>query len=390
MEAADEIARFFNCLDRSLASRAAPAELTKPVAVRFCLGAGGDWLLRAAPSSTGSVTRLAAGDDATAADCTITSELGALLDVASGRVKPAAALLKGLISVRGEKAVFMQLRGAIQQAALEFKAESVAMRPASSVSVAVIGASVGADASSRFGVYHLQVGERGASWQRAARWSELRALERRMSRLRPVSLGVRVPSLPRSLDFAGSLEPSFLQKRARIIGEYLGQLLAAFPTSLAEGTGPAPLREFLEPDDEMADAASGRGGLASDPGAGVVGRDGFAVHTSPLTSGTSRSLDGAFAAEGTPWCGTSAGNVDFECGERSLKLTVRARGAADAAREFRLWVDELAHAIVPEQCAWRVTKARRRGGVVTARHGALTARRSSLGRSRSRRYRAGR
>ena len=70
-------------------------------------------------------------------------------------------------------------------------------------------------------------------------------------------------------------------------------------------------------------------------------------------------LDGAFAAEGTPWCGTSAGDVDFECGERSLKLTVRARGAADAAREFRLWVDELAHAIVPEQCAWRVTKARR-------------------------------
>ena len=68
---------------------------------------------------------------------------------------------------------------------------------------------------------------------------------------------------------------------------------------------------------------------------------------------------GAFAAEGTPWCGTSAGDVDFECGERSLKLTVRARGAADAAREFRLWVDELAHAIVPEQCAWRVTKARR-------------------------------
>ena len=66
------------------------------------------------------------------------------------------------ISVRGEKAVFMQLRGAIQQAALEFKAESVAMRPASSVSVAVIGASVGADASSRFGVYHLQVGERAA------------------------------------------------------------------------------------------------------------------------------------------------------------------------------------------------------------------------------------
>ena len=70
-------------------------------------------------------------------------------------------------------------------------------------------------------------------------------------------------------------------------------------------------------------------------------------------------LEGVFAAEGTPWCGTSAGNVDFECGERSLKLTVRARGAADAAREFRLWVDELAHAVVPEQCAWRVTKARR-------------------------------
>ena len=50
MEAADEIARFFTCLDRSLASRAAPPDLTRAVAVRFCLGAGGDWLLRAAPS----------------------------------------------------------------------------------------------------------------------------------------------------------------------------------------------------------------------------------------------------------------------------------------------------------------------------------------------------
>ena len=55
----------------------------------------------------------------------------------------------------------------------------------------------------------------------------------------------------------------------------------------------------------------------------------------------------------------SSGDGDFEGGERARKLTVRARGAADAAREFRLWVDELAHAIVPEQCAWRVTKARR-------------------------------
>ena len=49
--------------------------------------------------------------------------------------------------------------------------------------------------------------------------TQVRSLERRIGRMRPAVRGV--PKLPRSLDFAGSLEPAFLNRRARLVEAYL-------------------------------------------------------------------------------------------------------------------------------------------------------------------------
>ena len=212
-----EIDRFFALLDRALAHGPQEA-LSRPVAVRFSLGDAGSWLLRASPLAPGSVVAEEVGAPSAAeATCTVRCSLQVLLDLADGRLKPAAAFLKGLVSVTGERAVFMQLRGAIQSAGLELRQELVARRPTGSVSVAVVGASVHAGAHDRYAVYQLQVGEGAHSWQVARRWSEVRQLERQLAKLKPPALAPP-PQLPRSLDWAGSLEPAFVAKRCQVLG----------------------------------------------------------------------------------------------------------------------------------------------------------------------------
>ena len=168
-------------------------------------------MLRASPHAPGSVAKeepSARSEDPVA--CTLRCSLTVLLDLAGGRIKPAAAYLRGLISVGGDRAVFMQLRGVLQAAVMEFKQEG--MGEAGAVSVAVLGATVHAGPNERYAVYQLEVSEGADSWLLLRRWSELRALERAMAKLRPPGLAA-APRLPRWLDLAGSLEAPFLAER---------------------------------------------------------------------------------------------------------------------------------------------------------------------------------
>ena len=208
------VERFFACLDRTLAM-GPQASVTRPVAVRFSLAGAGSFLLRASPHAPGSVTKeepSSRSEDAVT--CTLSCSLTVLLDLAGGRIKPAAAYLRGLISVGGDRAVFMQLRSVLQAAVVELKQEGIGNPGA--VSVAVLGATVHAGPDDRYAVYQLEVSEGADSWLLLRRWSELRALERAMAKQRPPGLAA-APRLPRWLDLAGSLEAPFLAQRCGLL-----------------------------------------------------------------------------------------------------------------------------------------------------------------------------
>ena len=208
------VERFFACLDRTLAM-GPQASVTRPVAVRFSLAGAGSFLLRASPHAPGSVTKeepSSRSEDAVT--CTLSCSLTVLLDLAGGRIKPAAAYLRGLISVGGDRAVFMQLRSVLQAAVMELKQEGIGNPGA--VSVAVLGATVHAGPDDRYAVYQLEVSEGADSWLLLRRWSELRALERAMAKQRPPGLAA-APRLPRWLDLAGSLEAPFLAQRCGLL-----------------------------------------------------------------------------------------------------------------------------------------------------------------------------
>ena len=203
------VERFFACLDRTVTM--GPLEsVTKPIAVRFDISEVGSFLLRASPHAPGSVAKeepSARSEDPVT--CTLRCSLTVLLDLAGGRIKPAAAYLRGLISVGGDRAVFMQLRGVLQAAVMEFKQEG--MGEPGAVSVAVLGATVHAGPNERYAVYQLEVSEGADSWLLLRRWSELRVLERAMAKLRPPGLAA-APRLPRWLDLAGSPEAPLARK----------------------------------------------------------------------------------------------------------------------------------------------------------------------------------
>ena len=99
------VERFFACLDHTMAM-GPHASVTRAVAVRFDLGGVGSFLLKASPHAPGSVTKeepSSRSEDAVT--CTLSCSLTVLLDLAGGRIKPAAAYLRGLISVAGDRAV---------------------------------------------------------------------------------------------------------------------------------------------------------------------------------------------------------------------------------------------------------------------------------------------
>ena len=129
------VERYFVCLDRTLAM-GPQASVTGPVAVRFDLGAAGSFLLKASPHVPGSVTKEDPSSRASEdiVTCTLSCSLKVLLDLAGGRIKPAAAYLRGLISVGGDRAVFMQLRSVLQAAAMELKQVRAGDRPGRSAS----------------------------------------------------------------------------------------------------------------------------------------------------------------------------------------------------------------------------------------------------------------
>lgn len=209
---------FFASLDT--AARATQnSSLSKPVAVRFDLGDAGSWTLRMSPTAPGSVERsseTSPGDD-TSVDCTLSCALNILLDMANGRRKPAVAFLRGQIGVRGDRSLLPLLQPLIKAAGDDFKTLRAARRQtvgtSSSLAVTVHGASIVADKRESYAVYLLEVFEGDARWTLTRRWSEVRALERRLRRIRS-SLSSPPPVLPRSLDFAGSLEQPFLAKRS--------------------------------------------------------------------------------------------------------------------------------------------------------------------------------
>jgi hypothetical protein len=121
--------------------------LPKPALIRFELSAGSRatgqsswiWELRASPDAAGGVTSSppagTTGSPATepptppvsaAADCTVGCTLVDFLKLATGRTKPASALLRGLIQIRGDRSVFVALRAPMAAAAREYKAAAAA------------------------------------------------------------------------------------------------------------------------------------------------------------------------------------------------------------------------------------------------------------------------
>ena len=253
-----DLHEFFALLDTHARDSGAGREPSRPVAVRFEIGNAGSWTLRAAPNAPGECVRDDEDVDATTRappDCTLCVSDEVLLDLANGRRKFAVAMLKGLISVKGDKTVFAtELQSLFRAAMADFKARREAMRsnatPTGALRVVVHGASIVAGESHEsYAVYLLEVFEGDQRWTLARRWSEVRALERRMRRARPAIAGV--PTLPRSLDFAGSLERAFLARRATIIGTFLNDALQAIPTSVLLCTGASlALRLFLAAGDD--------------------------------------------------------------------------------------------------------------------------------------------
>ena len=266
----DDLRLFLACLDT--AARVPIPVLTKPTVIRFALGSAGTWTLKARSDMPGSLEHEAGPAEAReSADCTLSCALPVLLDIANGRKKPAIAYMKGLITVKGDRSVFQPLTGVLRAAALDFKAQREARaaeaerRGDAGLRVAVHSPTLVADAREKYAVYQLDVSEGTSLWSVTRRWSELRALERRISRMKPPVRGI--VGLPRTLDFAGSLEPAFLANRAKIMQAYLGDLLRAAPTSVTRCTGASvALREFLSPSVDAPPFAS--------PGAGAGGSGG--------------------------------------------------------------------------------------------------------------------
>jgi aarF domain-containing kinase len=266
----DDLRLFLACLDT--AARVPIPVLTKPTVIRFALGSAGTWALKARSDMPGSLEHEAGPAEAReSADCTLSCALPVLLDIANGRKKPAIAYMKGLITVKGDRSVFQPLTGVLRAAALDFKAQREARaaeaerRGNTGLRVAVHSPTLVADAREKYAVYVLDVSEGTSHWSVTRRWSELRALERRISRMKPPVRGI--VGLPRTLDFAGSLEPAFLANRAKIMQAYLGDLLRAAPTSVMRCTGASvALREFLSPSGDAPPFAS--------PGAGAGGSGG--------------------------------------------------------------------------------------------------------------------
>lgn len=172
-DALAQLQSFFGALDRELASPV--PGLPKPALIRFELAAGSGstgqpgwiWEVRASPDAAGGVTSPlpagAAGSPAAepptpsvsgsaAADCTVCCSLVDFLGLATGRIKPASALLRGLVRIRGDRSVFLALRAPMAAAAREYKAAAAAaaaaaagaaeaMRPSAFMSVRVVGVS---------------------------------------------------------------------------------------------------------------------------------------------------------------------------------------------------------------------------------------------------------
>ena len=252
-----DLSLFFAALDDAARSPLLTSQLTQAVTVRFVISNLGVWTLRASSDGAGSVTADSAaaadGETSADADCTLSCEKSVLLDLANGRRKFIVAFMKGLISVRGDRSVFSALQPIIRAAAEDFRARReerlTSAGPSRALRVTVHGASVVADRSETFAVYLLEVFEGDSRWTLARRCSELRTLARRLYRLRHLAAnGVPLPSLPRSLDLAGSLEASFLTRRTGLMSGYLSGALAALPTSVLHATGAEPIIDFLSPD----------------------------------------------------------------------------------------------------------------------------------------------
>ena len=257
----DDLTNWFSTLDAAARAPLLLSDLTRSITARFTIPNLGSWTLRVAPNVPGSVTADDPSSTNDEADCTLTCEKSVLLDLANGRRKFAVAFMKGLLSVRGDKSVFTSLTPLIRAAARDFKAQREARQSAAegasrALRVTVHGASVvTSSASETFAVYLLEVFEADSRWTIARRWSEVRTLARRLYRLPSPTTnsngganGHKLPSLPRSLDFAGSLEAPFLNKRTTLISEYLRSALLALPTSVLPA-GAEPMRRFLSPEE---------------------------------------------------------------------------------------------------------------------------------------------
>lgn len=244
----EQVDEYFEALHETLSAGPCPG-IEVPVAIRWELTDASSWILRAFPDAPGSA-ELEDGPPAEDVDCSVRCTLAVLLDLATGRKRPMPALLRGQIKVSGDRSVFRTgwaLIEVMQQVAGSFKTREVE-EPASGDSgrlrVEVRGVSIVADTNESFAVYHIEVFEAHTRWMVTHRWSELRALARRIAKLTASSL-TRVPTLPKKLDFTSSLEPRFLEMRSRLMMTYLSRLLEALPTSMVDSTGPVAIRKFL-------------------------------------------------------------------------------------------------------------------------------------------------
>ncbi|KAL1511260.1 hypothetical protein AB1Y20_006069 [Prymnesium parvum] len=254
----EHVVPYFDALHAALAAGACTG-LERPLSMRFALGDAGSWVLRGAPHAPGAAER-EVGGEAAGVDCTISCSVAVLLDLATGRKRPMAALVRGQIRVSGDRSVLAKgwaLIAVMRDVAASFRPPREAEAAAEAeeggeaggggaggaLRLEVHGASVHADGGFRFAVYHIEVIEGRARWEVTRRWSQLRALARRMAKLTP-QVG-RVPHLARMLDITGSFEPRFLKTRSQQMAAYLSALLAAFPTSVVHSTGPVAIRSFL-------------------------------------------------------------------------------------------------------------------------------------------------
>ena len=275
-----DLDEFFGLLDRHARESSAGRTLQRPVAARFDIGAAGCWVLRVFPTGPGECIKDDPAAPTLTADCSLSVSDDIILDLLNGRRKFAVTLMKGQISVRGDRSIFTNdLQPLFRAAMSDFKARRAARRasdvPAGLLRVVVHGASIVAydDRPDSFAVYLIEVFEGESRWTLTRRWSEVRALDRRLRRIRPAVASL--PALPRSLDFAGSLDRTFLSERGKIIAKYVNEALRAVPTSILMCSGASlALRLFLSPGENAAAAptprrsSAGRDSLASPPSMG--------------------------------------------------------------------------------------------------------------------------